>query len=148
VKLTPRGAQIIGRIVIKRVLSAIVRPDETRETTKFVIVDAVGPKAAAEGIRVGDVVLPHQMSNIKLDGGVYVRPLLNEKDVVAHLRGVNLAGLAVQTDGGTEYVDFDSPKAAASIAECSAEALAVIAAAETAGESGRLASGNAQPAAS
>ena len=123
-KLIPRGNLIIGRIVVKRVLSSIVRPDETRETTKFVLVDAVGPVAAASGIKVGDVVLPTSMSNIKLDGGVYVRPIVPADNVAAILSGVTEGELAVQTDGGTEYVPFDSPKAARSFAESSEEALA------------------------
>jgi len=114
VKLTPRHSQIIGRVVIKRALSSIVRPDETRATTKFVLVDAVGPKAAAAGIRVGDIVLPRMMSNIQLDGGV---SLVDEPDIAAILTDVDAATIAVQTDGGTEYVPLDSPRAARSLAE-------------------------------
>jgi hypothetical protein len=135
VKLVPRGSQVIGRVVVKRVLSAIVRPDETRETTKFVLVDAVGPDAAAKGVKVGDVILPTAMSNIKLDGGVSVRPIVPEAGIAAFLTGVDVAQLAVQTDGATEYVAFGDPRAAQSIAENSAEAHA----------SSRLFADNSQP---
>lgn len=116
-KLIPRGKQVIGRMVIKRVLSSIVRPDETRRTTKFMLVDAVGPDAAAKGVRVGDVVLTTTFSNISLDGGVYLRPIVDEDSIAATLTDVAPGELFVQTDGGTEYVAFDSPKAAKSLAE-------------------------------
>jgi hypothetical protein len=117
VKLIPRGNQIIGRVVIKRVFSTIIRVDETKETTKFVLVDAVGPDAAAKGFKVGDIVLPTQMSNIKLDGGAFFRPLVNADYVAAYLTDVNVEELGVQTDGGTEYVAFGAPRAATPLAE-------------------------------
>jgi hypothetical protein len=117
VKLIPRHNQVIGRIVIKRVLSSIVRPDETKGTTKFVLVDAVGPGAAAAGVRVGAVVLPKMMSNIVLDGGVIFRPLVDEENIAATLTDLDLSEFAVQTDSGAEYVPLDSPRAARSLAE-------------------------------
>lgn len=123
-KLIPRKNQIIGRVVIKRVFSTIVRVDETKETTKFVLIDAVGPDAAAQGFKVGDIVLPTQMANIKLDGGAFFRPLVNADYVAAHLTDVNVEELGIQTDGGGEYVAFGAPRAAISLAESPAEARA------------------------
>jgi hypothetical protein len=116
-KLTPRRSQVIGRIVIKRVLSSIVRPDETKDTTKFVLVDAVGPDARDRGVRVGDVILPTAVSLIALDGGVSRRPMVDEDHIAATLTDVSPDDLAVQTDSATEYVPFDSPRAARSLAE-------------------------------
>ena len=116
-KLIPEGKQIIGRIVIKRIFSTIIRLDEAKETTKFVLIDAVGPDAAARGYKVGDIVLPIRMSNVKLDGGAFWRPLVNVDDVAAHMSDVDTKELGIQTDSATEYVDFDAPRAALSIAE-------------------------------
>lgn len=116
-KIIPKKNHVIGRVVIKRALSAIVRPDETKETTKFVLIDAVGPGAAAQGLKVGDVILPTKMSIIKFDGGVLVRPMVHADDFAAVMEGVTLAELAVQTDPGTEYVPIDSERAAKSFAE-------------------------------
>ena len=116
-KLIPRRNQAIGRIVIKRIMSTIVRPDETKHTTKFVLIDAVGSGALAAGIKVGDVVLPHQLGNIQLDGGVIFRPILNEEDIRAWVTGVTLDELMVQTDNGSHFVPFDDKDAAMSLCE-------------------------------
>lgn len=116
-KITPKKNHVIGRVVIKRTLSNIVRPDETKETTKFVLVDAVGPGAAEQGLKVGDVILPTKMSIIKFDGGMVVRPMVHADDSAAIMDDITLADLAVQTDSGTEYVPIDSEKAAKSLAE-------------------------------
>lgn len=121
-KLIPRSNQVIGRVVIKRRVSTIVRPDETRETTKFVLIDALGASVAAKGFKVGDVILPTAMANIKFDGGASFRPIVHEDNIAAVLADVTLDELAVQTESGSEYVPLDSPKAAQSIAENSAEA--------------------------
>jgi hypothetical protein len=112
VKLIPRRNQAIGRIVVKRIMSFIVRPDETKNTTKFVLIDAVGAVAEAAGIRVGDIVLPGKMGNILLDGGASFRPLLDEEDIRAWATDVNLSDLVVQTDNGSGFVSFDAKDAA------------------------------------
>jgi len=117
VKLTPRRNQVIGRIVIKRVLSTIVRPDETKDTTKFILIDAVGPDAHDKGLRVGTIILPTAMSVINLDGGVVRRPMVDEDHIAAILTEVSPDDLAVQTDSATEYVPLDSPRAALPLAE-------------------------------
>jgi hypothetical protein len=111
-KIVPRRNQAIGRVVTKRILSTIVRPDETRNTTKFVIIDAVGSAMEAAGIRVGDIVLPSKMGNITLDGGVVFRPLLDEEDVRGWVTDVALGDLVVQTDSGSGFVAFDHQDAA------------------------------------
>jgi len=115
VKLVPRQNQAIGRIVIKRILANIVRPDETKNTTKFVLIDAVGSEAQAAGIKVGDVVLPDKLSNILLDGGVSFRPIVDEKDIRAIVTDVTLDELMVQTDNGSKFVTFDADDAAQSL---------------------------------
>jgi len=117
VKLVPRSREAIGRMVIKRSALTILRPDETKNTTKFVLVDAAGAEAQAAGIKVGDVVLPNTLSNIVLDGGVSVRPIVDEKDIRATATGVTLAELMVQTDNGSKYVAFDADDAAKSLCE-------------------------------
>ena len=118
-KLVPRHNQAIGRIVIKRILSAIVRPDETKNTTKFVLDDSVGAGAEAEGIKVGDVVLPVQLSNIMLDGGASFRPIVDEKDVRAFVTDVTLEELMVQTDNGGKFVSLGDTEAAQSLCKTS-----------------------------
>ena len=111
-KFVPRRNQAIGRIVVKRILSHIIRPDETKNTTKMVLIDAVGAGAAAAGIKVGDIVLPGKMGNILLDGGASFRPLLDEEDIRAWVTDVSLADLVVQTDNGSGFVAFDAKDAA------------------------------------
>ncbi len=114
-KFIPRRNQAMGRIVIKRVLSSIVRPDETRDTTKFVLIDGVGADAQAAGIKVGDIVLVSQLNNFILDGGALYRPIINEKDIMFVV--ADLGELAVQTENGRQYVPFGSKDAARSICE-------------------------------
>jgi hypothetical protein len=111
-KFVPRRNQAIGRIVVKRIYSTIVRPDETKNTTKLVLIDAVGAGAEAAGIRVGDIVLPGKMGNILLDGGASFRPLVDEEDVRAWATEVTLDELVVQTDNGSGFVAFDAKDAA------------------------------------
>ena len=111
-KFVPRRNQAVGRVVVKRLLSFIVRPDETKNTTKYVLIDAVGAGAEAAGIWVGDIVLPSKMGNIVLDGGVSFRPLLDEEDIRGWATEVTLAELVVQNDSGSEFVPFDNKDAA------------------------------------
>ena len=114
-RLIPRHTQAIGRVVVKRILSTIVRPDETKNTTKFVLIDGVGP--GIHDVKVGDIVLPYQMGNIQLDGGVSFRPILDEKDIRAIVMDVTLDELVVQTDSGSHFVSFDDKDAARSLCE-------------------------------
>lgn len=116
-KFVPRRNQAVGRVVVKRLLSSIVRPDETKGTTKFVLIDAVGPEMQAAGINVGDVVLAEKMGTIMLDGGYCFRPLLDEKDIKVVVTDVTLSELVVQNDSGSEFVSFDDKNAAKSICE-------------------------------
>jgi len=120
VKLKPRHNQAIGRVVIKRVLSSIVRPDETKNTTKFVLIDAVGPGAQAAGLKVGDVVLAAKLSSFVLDGGAFFRPILDEKDIMFWATDLALDELLVQTDSGGNYVQFNAKDAAKSFGETAA----------------------------
>ena len=116
-KFVPRHNQAIGRVITKRIMSTIIRPDETRNTTKFVLIDGVGPGAAAAGIKVGDIVLPSVMANISLDGGVSFRPLLDEKDIRAFVTGIPLDEFVVQTDSASHFVPFGDKDAAKSLCE-------------------------------
>lgn len=110
-----RHKQVIGRIAIKRVLRSIIRPDQTKDTTKFILVDGVGPEAALAGIKVGDIVVPTAMAAIKLDGGSCIRAMLEEPSIGAVVGGLSPGELVIQTDNGKEYVPFDDERAAKSM---------------------------------
>jgi hypothetical protein len=116
-RFEPRRSQTTGRIIIKRVLKTIIRPDETKNTTKFMLVDGVGDEAKAAGIHVGDVVLPGQFENFILDGGVFFRPIVEEKDIRMVIRNAVLDEFMMQTDSGSEFVPFDDAKAAKNLCE-------------------------------
>jgi hypothetical protein len=112
----PRHGQAVGRVVIKSVPSSIVRPDETKGTTKLVLLDAIGPDLAEKGLKVGDVVLPSKVSSIVMEGGSSFRPVVNEADVILVVRNwSSLSEFRVQTESGAEYVAFDDPRAAPSL---------------------------------
>jgi hypothetical protein len=102
-------------MTIKKSDSKIIRVNETK-VTKYILVDAVGPKAAAEGIRVGDIVLVVSIRNIVQDAGLVFIPFADEKDVVLFGTDVTRDELLVQTLSGKEFVPFDSPEAAPSFA--------------------------------
>lgn len=112
-KFIPRRSQIIGRMVIKRPSTKIIRPDE-KKITKFVLVDAIGSEAEASGIRVGDLVVPTALGNIMPEGEGSFRPVLEEKNVAFFVTDTSPDDLLVQTDSGTKYVPFDSEEAAQS----------------------------------
>jgi hypothetical protein len=115
VKFVPRRTQIIGRTVIEKRKSTIIQPNET-EITKFILVDAVGSEAAAQGIRVGDVVVPKAIGNMVM--GERFRPWLEEVHVGFFLTDVVLEeDLLVQTENGKRFVPFDSPEAAQSLGD-------------------------------
>ena len=112
----PRHGQAVGRVVIKSVPSSIVRPDETKGTTKLVLLDAIGPDLTEKGLKVGDVVLPSKVSSIVMEGGSSFRPVVNEADVILVVRNwSSLSEFRVQTESGAEYVAFDDPRAAPSL---------------------------------
>ena len=108
-KFVPRNSQIIGRMVIRRSMSAIIRVG-SEKVTKFILVDAVGVEAAAKGIKVGDLVVPKALANIVMSEGF--RPVLEEANVDFFVKDVSPDDLAIQTDAGTDFVPFDSPQAA------------------------------------
>lgn len=101
-------------MVIKRSFTKIIRPDETKNTTKFILIDAVGPGAAATGLKVGDVVVPTAIISLVLDGGASFRPMLDEKNVAAIVTYESLDEFAIQTDNGSEFVSLDHGDAAKS----------------------------------
>lgn len=112
-KFEPRYGQAVGRVLIRRPTSSILRPDVTKNMTKFVLLDAVGPDAEAKGLKVGEIVLPLKINTIFLDNGAGMRPLIEEREVAIVVRDwVSLDEFHVQTEGGSEYVPFGDPKAA------------------------------------
>lgn len=110
-KFAPRHNQAVGRMVIKRSDSKIIRTDETK-VTKFVVIDAVGDDAAAAGVKVGDVVVATKLNHMVFDAGMRFRPLIDEKDIACFVTDLQPGELLVQTENGAQYVLFDSPDAA------------------------------------
>lgn len=109
----PRLSEAVGRLVIRKPKSAIIRPDPTK-VTKMVILDAVGPDAARSGLSPGDIVLPTKVDLLWLDDGTVARPILTEKDVRLIARDWGSRDeFHVQIDNASKYVPFDDPRAAA-----------------------------------
>ena len=110
----PRRDQAVGRIVVRLTPSAIVRPDETKNTTKFMLIDAVGPDI--KDLKVGDVVMPTAVSGISLEGGASFRPMANDENIALVVTDwESLDEFKVQNESGSEYVPFDDPRAAKSL---------------------------------
>lgn len=110
-KFAPRHNQAVGRMVIKRSDSKILRVDETK-VTKFVLIDAVGADAAIAGIKVGDVVVATKLNHMVFDAGMRFRPLVDEKDIACFVTELQPGELLVQVENGAKYVLFDDPDAA------------------------------------
>ena len=113
-KFIPRKNQIIGRMTIKKSDSKIIRVDQTK-VTKYLLVDAAGPGAVAEGIHVGDLVVVTSIRHIVQDAGMVFVPFSDEKDVALFATDVTLDDLLVQIPSGKEFVPFDSPEAMQSV---------------------------------
>lgn len=110
----PRRDQAVGRIVVRLTSSTIVRPDQTKGTTKFMLVDAVGPDL--KDVKVGDVVMPVTISGILMEGGVSFRPMAEDKNIALIIRDwESLDEFRVQNESGSEYVPFSDPRAAKSL---------------------------------
>jgi hypothetical protein len=110
----PRRDQAVGRIVVRLPSSAIVRPDETKNTTKFMLIDAVGPDL--KDLKVGDVVMPTAISGISMEGGASFRPMANDANIALVVRDwTSLDEFRVQNESGSEYVPFGDPRAAKSL---------------------------------
>ena len=116
-KIIPLPGEIIGRVVIMKTPSKILRPDETRGTTKFVLVDAIG--AGLEGVEIngllikpGSIVLPRMIHDIKADGGMKFWPLVKLENIAGVATEVADGDFAIQIDNGTEYVPFGDERAA------------------------------------
>jgi hypothetical protein len=113
-KFEPRRDQAVGRIVIRLTPSAIVRPDETKNTTKFMLIDAVGP--GVTDLKVGDIVMPKAISGIAMEGGASFRPMAEDANIALIVRDwKSLDEFRVQTESGSEYVPFNDPRAATSL---------------------------------
>lgn len=112
-KFVPKHDMAIGRMVIKKSESQIIRVDETK-VTKFILVDAVGVDAAAAGIKVGDLIVVKALGNIVLDAGTVYLPVFEEKNVVFSVTDVEQKDLLVQTSRGDRFVPFDDEAAAKS----------------------------------
>ena len=114
-KLEPMALQIIGRMVIRHTLVDDHSARHRRRSSKFILVDAVGAGAAAKGVKVGDIVLPKALGNVVMDEGSSTCRVIEEENVAFFVRDVAPGELVMQTDTGTEFVPFDSPKAAQSL---------------------------------
>lgn len=111
-KFEPRRDQIIGRTAIRKARSSIIRIDETK-VTKFILIDGVGPDAAARGIKAGDLIVPLSVSMIVLDG--LARPILKEESIAHFVDLEEGDELLVQTENGLKFVPMDSPDAAVNL---------------------------------
>ena len=80
----PRRDQAVGRIVIRLTESTIVRPDETKNTTKLLLIDAVGP--GIKDLKVGDIVMPTAIIGISMEGGASFRPMAEDKNIALVVR--------------------------------------------------------------
>jgi hypothetical protein len=100
-------------MTIRRSESKIIVSDPTK-VTKYILVDAVGPGAAAAGIKVGDCVVVLSVRHIVQDAGMVFIPFAEEKDVALFATDVGPNELLVQTLNGKEFVAFDSSDAAPS----------------------------------
>lgn len=112
-KFIPRNDQLIGRMTIKRSESKIIVSDPTK-VTKYILVDAVGPGAAAKGIKVGDYVVVVSVRHIVQDAGRVFIPWADEKDVHLFATDIGPNEMLIQTLNGKEFVAFDSLEAAPS----------------------------------
>lgn len=112
-KFIPRNNQFIGRMTIKKSDSTIILTDAPK-VTKYILVDAVGPGAAAAGIKVGDLVVVMRVMNMVLDAGRVFIPWADEKDVGLWVTDVTQDDLLIQTPNGKEFVPFDSDEASPS----------------------------------
>jgi hypothetical protein len=125
VKFEPRRGQAVGRVVIKPSRSSILKPDQTKGITKFVLLDAVSPELEAKDIRVGDVVVPFAISNVMLEDGAMFRPIVDDENIKLFVRDwKSLDEFHVQTDNGAAYVPFGDPRAAISLGALSEPKLA------------------------
>lgn len=115
-KLVARRNEIIGRLIQEKPSSSIVRPDETKGVTKYVLVDSVGPDAAAAGIKIGHVVLSRMIHDIWIDGGFGFRPLVMEPNAAAVWEDARPEDMLIQVNSGKQYVPLDHPEAAKPIA--------------------------------
>jgi hypothetical protein len=110
----PRLDEVVGRVVVRLTDSTIVRPDETKNTTKLLLIDAVGPDI--KDLKVGDIVLPTTINGISLEGGASFRPMAENKNIKLIVRDwKSLDEFRVQNESGSEYVPFGDPRAAKSL---------------------------------
>lgn len=92
-KLIPLQKWVIGRIAITKVSDTIVLSDATRNVTKFALIEAVSPEAAAAGFKPGDLVMAKTMHNIFLKGGTYHRVTFPIDEAVCRAEDVPLHDL-------------------------------------------------------
>ena len=127
-KFEPRRGQAVGRIVVRPTHSSILRPDETKNLTKFILLDAVGPDLEAKGLKVGDIVMPTAISGIMMDNGASFRPMASDENIALVIRDwSSLDEFHVQTESGAQYVPFTDPRAAKSLGAIGAPALKLVA---------------------
>lgn len=105
-KLTPKRDQLVGRLLITKLASAIVAPDPTKNVTKMLLVQAVGEDAAAAGYEPGDIVVPTSLGNMHLRGGTLLVTFCAVKDVLFKVEDVNPIDVTAE-DGRTEIESLD-----------------------------------------
>ena len=106
---------IMGRMAIRKKESLIILNDQAK-VTKFILVDGVGPDAAAKGIKVGDLVISSALGNIVMDRDTFYVPVCEEKNIVFFVEDVKPEELLVQDKGGRNFVALDSEEAAPNVA--------------------------------
>jgi len=114
-KFVPKTGQLIGRLVITKPRSSIVLADPTKETSKFLLIDAA---AEDTGYKEGDMVMPSEIGKIHLFGGIYQRPLLDKSKVVVGVEDWNPDDLLIQNEGAGKFVEFGASDAARPLNEC------------------------------
>lgn len=105
-KLVPKRDQMLGRLLITKLDSAIIAPDATRGVSKMILVQAVGAGAAAEGYKVGDLVVPRQIGTAPLRAGTRNAFFCDSKDVLFTVEGAT-ADDFLDGDGRTDIVSLD-----------------------------------------
>lgn len=98
-------------MMIKKSDSTIILTNADK-VTKYMLVDAVGPEAAREGIKVGDIVVVSRVNHIVQDAGRVFVSFAEEKEVLLFVTDVVPENLLMQTKDGKNFVPLDSKDAA------------------------------------
>jgi hypothetical protein len=89
--LEPLGGWVVGRIAITRASSTIALADPNKNVTKFALLEAVSPEAAARGFRPGQLIMAKSMHNIFLRGGTYHRVTFPLEEIICRANNMPLS---------------------------------------------------------